>query len=161
MTCPVPLSGGACWTRRGAAAGHFWFPWLATSRADTSAGESDEVIAQRAGLDLISDVPAIADWLAAVDGPLVLGNYVYADGSANVRLAAAADALTVRLQGRRGDVALAFLATPTDVFAVPAQAVAQSVRAYATRSPGSQTRRPAAASAVGRAPAPPRLPARR
>ena len=69
-----------------------------------------------------------------LDGPLVLGNYVYADGAANVRLAAAADALTVRLQAGRDDVALAFLATPTDVFAVPAEAAAQSVHAYATRS---------------------------
>ena len=97
-------------------------------------GESDKDIAHRAGLDLIIDVPAVAGWLAAVHGPLVLGNYVYADGAANVRLAAAVDALTVRLQADRGDLALAFLATPTDVFAVPAEAVAQSVRAYATRS---------------------------
>jgi hypothetical protein len=95
---------------------------------------SGQAIAQRAGLDLITGVPAVADWLAALDGPLVLGNYVYADGAANVRLAAAVDALTVRLQAGRDDVALAFLATPTDVFAVPAEAVAQSERAYATRS---------------------------
>ena len=101
-------------------------------------GGSDQVITQRAGLDLLSDVPAIAGWLAAVDGPLVLGNYVYADGASNVRLAAAADALTVRLQASRGDVALAFLATPTDVFAVPAEAVTQAARAYATRSPASK-----------------------
>jgi hypothetical protein len=101
-------------------------------------GGSDQVIAERAGLDLLSDVPAIAGWLAAVDGPLVLGNYVYADGASNVRLAAAADVLTVRLQASRGDVALAFLATPTDVFAVPAEAVAQAARAYATRSPASK-----------------------
>jgi hypothetical protein len=97
-------------------------------------GAGDEVIAPCAGLDLVRDVPAAADWLAAVDGPLVLGNYVYADGAANVRLAAAVDALTVRLQAARGDVALAVLATPTDVFAVPADAVAQSVGAYAARS---------------------------
>jgi hypothetical protein len=97
-------------------------------------GTSDEVLAQRAGLDLTGDVPAAADWLATVDGPLVLGNYVYADGAANVRVSAAVDALTVRLQARRDDVALAFLATPTDVFTVPADAVAQSVHAYATRS---------------------------
>jgi hypothetical protein len=97
-------------------------------------GTSDEVLAQRAGLDLTGDVPAAADWLAAMDGPLVLGNYVYADGAANVRVSAAVDTLTVRLQARRDDVALAFLATPTDVFTVPADAVAQSVRAYATRS---------------------------
>jgi hypothetical protein len=101
-------------------------------------GGSDQVIAERAGLDLLSDVPAIAGWLAAVEGPLVLGNYLYADGASNVRLAAAADVLTVRLQASRGDVALAFLATPTDVFAVPAEAVAQAARAYATRSPASK-----------------------
>jgi len=100
-------------------------------RREARAGS--EVDAENAGLDLISEVPAAADWLAAVDGPLVLGNYAYADGAANVLVSAAVDALTVRLQSARSDVALAFLATPTDVFAVPPDAVAQSVRAYATR----------------------------
>jgi hypothetical protein len=90
-------------------------------------------LAQRAGFDLADDIPAVADWLAGVDGPLVLGNYVYADGAANVRVASAVDALTVRLLAERADVALAFLATPTDVFAVPPDAVAQSARAYAGR----------------------------
>jgi len=99
------------------------------------AGQAGD-LAERAGLDLASEVPAVADWLAAADGPLVLGNYVYADGAANVRLSAAVDALTMRLQAGRGDVALAFLATPTDVFAVPAEAVAQSASAYATRAGG-------------------------
>jgi len=96
--------------------------------------DGSETLTQRAGLDLTSDIPAVADWLAAVDGPLVLGNYVYADGAANVRLSSAVDALTVRLQAGRDDVTLGFLATPTDVFAVPAEAVAQSVHAYTTRS---------------------------
>jgi hypothetical protein len=99
-------------------------------------GGGAEDLAERAGLDLTSDVPAVAGWLATFDGPLVLGNYVYADGAANVRLSAAVDALTMRLQAERGDVALAFLATPTDVFAVPAEAVAQSVHAYTTRPAG-------------------------
>ena len=94
----------------------------------------DEAIARSAGLNLVRGVPDAADWLAGLDGPLVLGNYVYADGGANVATCAAADALTMRLQAARGDVALAFLATPTDVFAVPPDAVACSVRAYAARS---------------------------
>jgi hypothetical protein len=93
---------------------------------------------ERAGLDLVRDVPAAADWLAGVEGPLVLGNYVYAAGAANVAVSAAVDALTVRLQAARDDVALAFLATPTDVFAVGADAVAQSARAYASRSTGAK-----------------------
>jgi hypothetical protein len=79
-------------------------------------------------------VPLLADWVAGLDGPLTLGNYVYADGAANLRVCAAADALTLRLQAARDDLALAFLATPTDVFAVPRDAVAQSVRAYETRT---------------------------
>jgi hypothetical protein len=99
-----------------------------------AAGSGGDDLAQRAGLDLTGDVPAAADWLCGFDGPLVLGNYVYADGGANVLLSAAVDALTVRLQAARGDVALGFLATPTDVFAVPADAVAQSAAAYGARS---------------------------
>jgi hypothetical protein len=98
----------------------------------------DQGLAALAGLNLIGDVPAAADWLAGLDGPLVLGNYVYADGAANVRVATAVDVLTTRLQAVRGDVALAFLATPTDVFAVPAGAVAQSASAYAARSPAAK-----------------------
>jgi hypothetical protein len=97
-----------------------------------------ETLQERSGLDLTGDVPAAADWLAGLDGPLVLGNYVYANGAANVRVSAAVDALTVRLQAARHDLALAFLATPTDVFAVSADAVEQSVSAYASRSRGAK-----------------------
>jgi hypothetical protein len=108
-------------------------------QADRDVADEDlGALVRRAGLDLICDIPAAADWLAGIDGPLVLGNYVYADGAANVRVATAVDALTVRLQAGRRDVALAFLATPTDVFAVPADAVAQSASAYAARSPAAK-----------------------
>lgn len=97
-------------------------------------GSDAEPLAGRAGADLVTEVPAVADWLAALPGGLVLGNYVYADGATNVRVSVAVDALTARLQDARDDVALGFLATPTDVFAVPGEAVAHSVRAYADRS---------------------------
>jgi hypothetical protein len=110
--------------------------------AEETPDPSDEVIAARAGLDLTADVPAAADWLASMDGPLVLGNYVYADGAANVRLSAAVDTLTLRLQAARDDMALAFLATPTDVFTVPADAVAQSAHAWAARSQAAKVASP-------------------
>jgi hypothetical protein len=87
-----------------------------------------------AGADLVREVPAVADWLTVLPGDPVLGNYVYADGATNVRVSAAVDALTLRVQGARPGTALAFLATPTDVFAVPGEAVAQSARNYAGRS---------------------------
>jgi hypothetical protein len=105
---------------------------LLVPASETGAGS--EGPAQRAGSDLTREVPPLADWVAGLDGPLTLGNYVYADGAANLRVCAAADALTLRLQAARDDLALAFLATPTDVFAVPRDAVAQSVRAYETRT---------------------------
>ena len=86
------------------------------------------------GLDLLTGVAAAARWIDRLDGPLVLGNYVYADGVTNLRLAAAVDALTVQLQRTRPETALAFLATPTDVFAVPPEAVEAALEAYERRS---------------------------
>jgi hypothetical protein len=66
---------------------------------------TDHVLSARAGADLLSDVPSVA-----------------------------VDALTVRVLAERRDAALAFLATPTDVFAVPEGAVSQSAGAYENRS---------------------------
>lgn len=101
-------------------------------------GPLDEV----AGVDLLTDVPALHRWLGEQPGALVLGNYVYADGATNTRLSVAVDELTTRLQRSRDDVSLGFLATPTDVFAVPAEAVDHSNRAYDQRG--------ARAKAIGR-----------
>lgn len=101
---------------------------------DTARRGAGTLLYPDGGADLITEVPAVADWLAGLPGRPVLGDYVYADGATNVRVSTAVDALTVRLAAARDDVALAFLATPTDVFAVPPDAVAQSVRAYAGRS---------------------------
>jgi len=83
------------------------------------------------GADLLHEVNRVAGWLSELDGPLVLGNYAYADGAVHVRVTAAVDGLTSNLLEQRSDVTLAFLATPTDVFAVPVEAVAESTRRYA------------------------------
>ncbi|WP_448611765.1 hypothetical protein [Geodermatophilus sp. URMC 60] len=101
---------------------------------DTARRGAGTLLYPDGGADLVTEVPAVADWVTGLPGRAVLGNYVYADGATNVRVSAAVDALTVRLAAARDDLALAFLATPTDVFAVPPEAVAQSVRAYAGRS---------------------------
>ena len=98
-----------------------------------------------AGVDLTTAAPAAATWLTGLDGSpdardgasgrrLVIGNYVYADGADNVRVSVAVDVLTTDLLARRDDVALAFLATPTDVFAVPREAVEHATRSYGERS---------------------------
>ena len=107
-------------------AGHLLLP--------TSAGNEPDPAT--AGADLLADAPAVADWLAGLrpGSRPVVGNYVYADGATNVRVSMAVDALGLRLEEQRPDTAFAFLATPTDVFAVPGDAVRQSTAAYAARS---------------------------
>ncbi|WP_392424565.1 hypothetical protein [Barrientosiimonas humi] len=112
--------------------------------------DSTGELEQRAGADLLHDPAAVARWLGTVDGPLVLGNYVYADGGTNLRLAAAVDALTERVAAERDDSALAFLATPTDVFEVPGDAVAQSRQAYADAGFTRFVRAPLRAASGGR-----------
>lgn len=99
-------------------------------------------LAQRAGVNLLAEVPAVADWLADQDGRVVVGNYLYADGATHVRLSVAADVVGQRVLRARPDAALAFLATPTDVFVVPAEAVAHANQSY--------LHRPSMAKVVGR-----------
>ena len=94
----------------------------------------DAPLDERAGIDLLAEMPALAAWISALDGPLVLGNYLYADGGLNVCVSAASDAVASRVREQHPDLVLAYLATPTDVFAVPGEAVAASVAAYDGRS---------------------------
>ena len=86
------------------------------------------------GADLLSDLSAVAQWLLSFDERLILGNYVYAPGGTYPRLAAALDALAAHVRQQRPDTALAFLATPTDVYAVPGGAVGQARDRFGARS---------------------------
>lgn len=88
----------------------------------------------QAGVDLLAEVVETSQWLAGLDGRLVVGNYLYADGGTHVRVSVAADSAASLVIAARPDTSLAFLATPTDVFAVPGDAVEHSARAYDERS---------------------------
>lgn len=95
--------------------------------------DDDATVAARAGADLIKRTPEILTWLNEIEQPFVLGTYAYADGAAHVLLSMAADALVTELIGRRDDLTLAYLATPTDVFMVPIDAVEESRRRWDSR----------------------------
>jgi hypothetical protein len=105
---------------------------------------------RRAGVDLLHDLPSATAWATGLAGSLVLGNYVYADGATNVRVATAVDALSEAVRGQRPDTALSFLATPTDVFAVPAEAVDAATRSYAERRTSKVLRVPLRTLSGGR-----------
>jgi len=70
--------------------------------SSSPATEAD--VMRKAGADLLVDAPRIARWIAELDGPLTLGNYVYADGANFVRLASAVDGLITSLLESRDDV---------------------------------------------------------
>lgn len=91
--------------------------------APVRAGADPTNLPHVAGADLLTELPEIRDWLDTFPGPLVVGNYAYADGAAFVRVAAAADVLSAHVGAHRPDTTLAYLASPTDVFAVPTSIV--------------------------------------
>ena len=107
-------------------------------------------IAERAGVDLVTEWPNVTQWLEQLPGTLVIGNYVYADGADNVRVSVAVDALTECLRYHRPDTALAFLATPTDVFAVPEADVERANTAYDNATVSKALRGPLRALSGGK-----------
>lgn len=121
-------------------AGVLHVPVPARARVRHAASSSE--VAKAAGVDLIGSAPDLAVWLAGIPGPFVLGNYGYADGALNVRLSMAADAVAVRLIRDRGDVGLAFLATPTDAFLVPMELVEDARKRWRHLWLARATRRP-------------------
>lgn len=96
--------------------GRVWAPIAA------AASERDDL--RHAGVDLLTQGPAVAAWLEGFDRTLTIGNYVYADGSSFARLAGVVDAIADRVLESSRSSSLAYLATPTDVFAVPREVVA-------------------------------------
>ncbi|MFL6139204.1 MAG: hypothetical protein ACJ74O_15575 [Frankiaceae bacterium] len=93
--------------------------------------DDDADLVGAAGIDLLTELPEARRLLDQVEGPLVVGNYAYADGAAFARLAAGVDALVADLQRSRPGLAIAHLATPTDAFAVPEECVEAARRRLA------------------------------
>lgn len=86
-----------------------------------------------AGADLLADTPEIAAWLAGLALPLSIGNLAYLDGERHVRVSLAMDAISATLCAHDARTSLAYMATPTDVFAVPEALAAEVMRRYAER----------------------------
>lgn len=87
----------------------------------------------QAGADLLLDTPRIAAWLRGQGVALDLASLAYLDGEKHLRVSLAMDLIAESLQQHGALASLAYLATPTDVFAVPGDVVAAAQRAYAER----------------------------
>ncbi|HVQ86657.1 MAG TPA: hypothetical protein VMT88_00595 [Actinomycetes bacterium] len=99
-------------------------------RGAPSTHSTDAQLASLAGVDILTQTPEVCAWLEQLPGPYVLGDYVYAPGSLHVRTSVAIDAIIKRLLATRSDVSLAYLATPTDAYAVPSSIVEYSQRQH-------------------------------
>jgi hypothetical protein len=108
-------------------AGTMTFPLREAVPADAD----DERLAEAAGADLITMAPEIRTWLASLDHDFCIGGYAYLHGQDHVRVEVAMDAIMEDLTARRPSTALAFLLTPTDVFAVPEEAARRARENYA------------------------------
>jgi len=115
-------------------------PVLKSRVPDDAISLSDEAIAQNAGLDICEEAEALAAWIAAVavvrKERIVLGQYAYAPGAQHIFVQAVQDALAniicQKLPATK--VALAWLATPADSTAVPAELLQDSLDRFANRS---------------------------
>jgi len=87
------------------------------------------------GLDVVGDLARTRAWLSSNlgDAEPVLGMYGYADGGAHVLLTGAFDALACDLAAAHPESALAYLATPTDAYLVPDDAVERARTAWRGR----------------------------
>lgn len=123
----IDLARAATWKRIAAtvAAGN------ATLTAPVAPGQPLD--GAHAGADLLADTPEIAAWLASLGRPLSIANLAYLDGERHVRVALAMDAISATLCEADTRTQLAYMATPTDVFAVPEELARDVMTRYAGR----------------------------
>lgn len=95
---------------------------------------TDEELAQAAGADLITDAPEIRTWIMETSDRMTIGSYAYLDGVKHIKIAMAMDAIIKDLTGKRNDISIAYLMTPSDSYAVPEEVVEHTRNRFQTRS---------------------------
>ncbi|RZU01027.1 hypothetical protein [Rivibacter subsaxonicus] len=91
-----------------------------------------------AGCDLLRATPEVGAWLCSLGVPLDLAAIAYADGATHVRVSLAMDAVMQVVCEAQPASSRMFMATPTDIFAVPARVAEAAMRAFAERRPGTR-----------------------
>jgi len=91
---------------------------------------NEDEFSKAAGCDILSQTPEVTAWiLSQTEGNrFCLGSYVYLDGANFVRVVVAADAIMQSICALRPDTALSCLSSPTECYAVPAEAFREAER---------------------------------
>ncbi len=105
---------------------------VAPVRRPASPGDGAPWLAE-AGVDLLTETPQVAAWVCAQNGPLDVAALGYLDGERHVRLSLAMDMVQSAAAARDPRTSMAWMATPTDVFAVPADTARRAQAAFAQR----------------------------
>lgn len=86
------------------------------------------------GANLLTQTPAIARWLQSFDAPMDLGCLAYLHGEKHTRVSVAMGAVAEALQQANAGTTIAYMATPTDSFAVPEAVAERVMTAWQNRS---------------------------
>jgi hypothetical protein len=87
-----------------------------------------------AGANLLTDTPELIAWLSSLESSLDIAALAYLDGERHVRVSMAMDAIMTGVSAAKSDTTLMYMATPTDVFAVPEDAARMAMRRYVERT---------------------------
>ena len=107
---------------------------LAPLAASAPAAADASAWAPLAGADLLTQTPELAAWLGSLGADLDVAALAYLDGEKHARVAVAMDAIGVALARARPGTTLGFMATPTDLFAVPGDVARSVQQSFAERS---------------------------
>jgi hypothetical protein len=102
-------------------------------RPSPAADAASDAWVANAGADLLAEAPRVAQWLCAQRGPLDVAALGYADGERHLRLSLAMEMVQVAACAVDPRTSLAWMATPTDVFAVPEATAQRAMTAFAAR----------------------------
>jgi hypothetical protein len=106
---------------------------LAPGATSASCGGDAAQDLQLAGCDMLTQTPEIAAWLKQLGQPMDLFSMAYLDGEKHVRVSMAMDAIAEACVTADARCTLAWMATPTDVFALPQPLAEAVMRAYDER----------------------------
>ena len=101
---------------------------------DLPADTSPNILKEKLGANLLTQIPEIAKWLLQFEQDLDLAAIAYLDGEKHVRVSMAMDAIMHYVSQQKANTSLMYMCTPTDVYAVPAEVIEASKEKYAERS---------------------------